>query len=119
MSAIELPAQFADLAHFGPEWCQPGEEARHWQRVGNDLETVRAFYETVFPRMDAIIEYLNGFDTSTPADLGPADRNLFYLALTCMEMSHPVDMHWPTTDIEDKFPSERLRFQVVKRNQPG
>ena len=110
MAALELPEKFKDLAHWGPELALDTEKARHFKRIYGDLDTVRGFFDSVFPRMDEIIGYLNMLNTLDPKALAPADRNLYYLAATCIEMSHPIDMNWRTTDIDDKFPSERLAF---------
>jgi hypothetical protein len=107
---VALPEKFADLSHWGPEWSKSWDRDRHVQRVGSDLETVRGFYEAVFPRMEAIIAYLNT-KPNDPAKLDEPDRNLFYLALTCMEMSHPIDMKWKSTDIDDTFPWQRMEFR--------
>ncbi len=84
MSEVVLPAAFADLRHLG-EWIVPTEEGRHKKKIAADIETARRFYETVFPRMEAIIQHLNGVAWET---MGPADRNLFLLASMCMEVSH-------------------------------
>ena len=65
------------------------------------------------PRLDEILGYLNTLNEIDPKQLRTPDRNLYYLAATCLEMSHPIDMHWRTTDIDDKFPSERLEFVEV------
>ncbi len=113
MATLELPAKFKDLAHWGTEWSLDTEKARHFKRVYSDLDTVRGFFEAVNPRMDEIIGYLNTLNTLDPKQLAPADRNLYYLAATCIEMSHPIDMKWRGTDIDDKFPSERLIFADV------
>ena len=110
MAALKLPAKFKDLAKWGEEWCLDTEKARHFKRVYSDLDTIRPFYDAVFPRMDEIIGYLNSLNTLDPKQLSTPDRNLYYLAATCIEMSHPIDMKWRTTDIDDKFPSERLIF---------
>ncbi len=111
MSAtFELPSEFGDLVTWGPDWSLDTEKERHFKRIYSDLATVRDFFDAVNPRMDAIIGYLNKLNTLDPKQLAPADRNLYYLAATCIEMSHPIDMKWRGTDIDDKFPSERLIF---------
>ena len=110
MTKMILPEKFADLAVWGPDWFHALDRDRHVQRVSSSLETVREFYEAVFPRMDEIIGYLNTLGTADPDALGEADRNLFNLALTCMEMSHPIDMNWKGTDIDDTFPWQRMEF---------
>ena len=113
MADLDLPTKFHDLAKWGPEWSLDTEKARHFKRVYSDLATVERFFDAVNPRMDEIIGYLNTLNTIDPKQLGPADRNLYYLAATCIEMSHPIDMKWRGTDIDDKVPSERLHFVDV------
>ena len=113
MADLELPARFKDLAHWGSEWSLDSEKARHFKRVYSDLDTVKEFFDAVNPRMDEIIGYLNTLNTVDPKELPAPDRNLYYLAATCIEMSHPIDMKWRSTDIDDKFPSERLHFVDV------
>ena len=113
MADLELPAKFKDLAHWGAEWSLDSEKARHFKRVYSDFATVKGFFDAVNPRMDEIIGYLNTLNTIDPKQLETADRNLYYLAATCIEMSHPIDMKWRGTDIDDKFPSERLHFVEV------
>jgi len=106
MSDAPLPKGFEDLRHLG-EWIVPTEEGRHKKKLSADIETARSFYQTVFPRMDAIIEHLNEV---TWGAMSPADRNLFLLASMCMEVSHPVELGWQTTDIADAFPTSRVQF---------
>jgi hypothetical protein len=113
MSALDLPAKFTDLAYWGAEWSLDSEKARHFKRIYSDLDTVKKFFGAVSPRLDDIIQYLNTRNTLDPKQLPAPDRNLYYLAATCIEMSHPIDMNWRTTDIDDKFPSERLNFHDV------
>ena len=106
MSDVLLPEAFADLRHLG-DWIVATEEGRHRRKIAADIETARSFYQTVFPRMEAIIQHLNGVAW---ASMGPADRNLFLLASMCMEVSHPVELGWQTTDIADAFPTGRVQF---------
>ena len=35
-------------------------------------------------------------------------KNLYRLAATWMEMSHPIDLRWNDTDERDVFPFERI-----------
>ena len=114
MSDVALPILFSDLAAFS-EWVLPVERDRHRKRVTSDLATVRKFYDATFPRMEAIITYLNARRWE---DLTPADRNLFVLACALMEVSHPVELGWKSTDIEDAFPYQRLEFLSVSARPP-
>jgi hypothetical protein len=113
MGALDLPEKFNDLAHWGPGWSLDTEKARHFKRVYSDRDTVEKFFNAVSPRLDDIIGYLNTLNELDPKALRAPDKNLYYLAATCIEMSHPIDMNWRTTDIDDKFPSERLNFLHV------
>lgn len=114
MTDAPLPAVFADLAAFA-DWILPVERDRHRKRVTSDLATVRRFYEAVFPRMEAIVTQLNARRWE---DLDPAERNLFLLACAFMEVSHPVELGWKTTDIEDAFPYQRVEFLSVSARPP-
>lgn len=111
MSENPLPEEFADLAPLVDEWSLRSEKERHDKRVTSRLEEVKAFYGAVLPRMDAIIAYLDRFPL---AAMPPDAQRLYFLALTCMEMSHPIDLHWRTPDIDDAFPSSRLEFLPVR-----
>ena len=109
MTDVALPKPFADLAPFA-DWILPTERERHRKRVTSDLATTRRFYDAVLPRMEAIVTYLNGRRWE---DLDAADRNLFLLACAFMEVTHPIELGWKSTDIEDAFPYERLEFLSV------
>jgi hypothetical protein len=109
-----LPEAFADLAAFA-EWIVPIERDRHGKRVTSDLGTVKVFYDSMLPRMDAILTYLN---TVPWEDMAQTDRNLFFLACAFMEVSHPVELGWATTDIADAFPAARVEFLSVSSRQP-
>lgn len=104
---MTLPAQFADLAPFVPAWALRTEEDRHRNLLAQSIASLRVFYDAMLPRMDEITLYLNQF----PLDAMPPEAEvLFDLGMTFMESAHPIDLRWRTTDIEDKFPSERFQF---------
>jgi hypothetical protein len=44
------------------------------------------------------------------------DKNLYNLAATWFEMSHPIDLGWNETDESGVFPFERIE---LKENSPG
>lgn len=114
MTDAALPAPFADLAAFA-DWIVPVERDRHRKRVTTDLATVKRFYDAAFPRMEAIITYLNARRWE---DMDPADENLFTLGCAFMEVSHPIELGWKTTDIEDAFPYQRVEFLSVSARPP-
>lgn len=104
-----LPEEFADLAPY-TEWSLPSEHERHLKRITSSLDTVRAFYRALFPRMDAVCGFLSHYRVEEFDALPAEVKNLHHLALAFMEVSHPIDMGWRTTDVDDAFPSARFEF---------
>jgi hypothetical protein len=105
MSQSLYPEEFMDLAALGEEWCIADQHERHLKRLKTARGDIERFYTAILPRLSGIIDYLDRF----PLDGMPPDaKRLFDLALTAMEMSHPIDLHWATNDIDDAFPPERL-----------
>jgi hypothetical protein len=111
MSAT-LPNQFADLDALLPEWRFMQERERATKRIEAPIEELRSFCSHVRPRIDEIVDYLNGFEND-PERLPDDAKNLYLLALMFMEASVPVDLEWNGGDIEVTFPMERLEFLVL------
>jgi hypothetical protein len=106
--ASRLPDRFADLEEFVDDWALPTEKARFEKRLSTPLAQVRRFNDTIHPHMHDVIGYLNQF----PLDQMPAEAStLLDLARSYMETSHPVDLGWSTTDLEDAFDSSRFRMR--------
>jgi hypothetical protein len=109
MTEQTLPAEFADLAPLVAEWSLGSEEERCNKRLTTPMARMQEFYAVGFPRIEAIIAYLNKFPND-PAKL-PADaKRLYHLALMVMEVAAPIDLEWPTGDISDTFPIDRFEF---------
>jgi len=104
-----LPPAFAGLAPY-LDWALPTEQERHFRRVGATLPEIRAFYDAVMPQIHAIAAHLDTFPGADPDALPPPERSLYNLALAFMEASHPVDLNWQRTDIDDAFPFERMEY---------
>lgn len=106
-----LPKQFADLERFVTAgWALARDHARWARRVQSSVAEVKDFYETLLPRMDAVIEYLDRH----PLDQVPeADRPLLYLALAFMDVApawevfQAPDLPGPAFDI--------ARMHIVER----
>jgi hypothetical protein len=105
-----LPNAFADLEPFVAAWGLPDERARQHHRVSSDLDTARKFYEAMLPRMPAVFDYFERIPHGDVDTLSAQDRRLYQLACAFYEASHPVEMGWRRTDIDDAFPLDRLRF---------
>jgi hypothetical protein len=110
MSGRVLPAPFADLEPFVAAWGLPNEQARQHHRISSDLDTTRKFYDAMLPRMPSVYDYFVGIGHGDIEKLAPEDRRLFQLAAAFYEASHPIEMKWRRTDIDDAFPLDRMQF---------
>ena len=112
MTDTSLPAPFAALEPLVAEWALGSEEERCNKRLTSPIPKLRAFYDQGFPRIEAIIAYLNTFPNDPDTLPGP-ERRLFDLALMVMEAAAPLDLQWPSSDITDVFPIERFTFMPL------
>jgi hypothetical protein len=73
-----LPPEFADLEHFAADWvlATPTLEDRLRKRRVTPMDELHAFYDTVFPRAEAAMAYLDQFDVN---DVPETARNLMVL----------------------------------------
>jgi hypothetical protein len=106
-----LPKDFLDLAPLVAEWSLATEKERAVKRVETDIGRLKGFHDAVRPRIEAIIAYLNTFPNDP--DALPADaKRLYHLAQTFMEAAAPIDLAWPSGDIEDTFAMKRFEFLI-------
>lgn len=83
-----LPAPFADLEPLAG-WALATEGQRARKRRDSTMQEIRAVYEAVLPRMEAIIDYLNPL----PLDNLPDDaQRLLYLTLSLAEVAPAVEL---------------------------
>ena len=107
-----LPPEFADLERFVANWALPSERARNQFRVRRSLAELEDYYQTVFPRMDALCDYIDQF--SLDAMPRPAAR-LLQLGLMLMEVVPAVEVY-RAPDVPNSIPHDRLR--IVSPNDP-
>ncbi len=82
MSSL-LPEQFKDLEHLVAEWAIEDGHQRYLKRVSCSMDQLKAFYDEVFPRGKAAIEYVDQFDYQKPLPADAANlRNLIYALIT-------------------------------------
>ena len=104
MSQGVLPDQFADLEAFVADWSLAEERARNQKRLSSSMEELRTFYDAIFPRMEAILEYLRQF----PLDTMPEEvRRLFFLTLSLAEIAPAVEF-FGQPGVIDGFESTRF-----------
>ncbi len=105
-----LPPRFADLQPWVAAWALPNERERYFKLHSVDIDELRAFYDAMMPRMDGVLDYLNGFDArSMPEDV----TCLFQLAMTFAETAHPIDLGWKSVDFDAAYPWQKLEFRTV------
>jgi hypothetical protein len=91
-----LPTEFADLEPFN-EWCLEFERERYAKRLASSMDEMQSFYDAAFPRLEAIIEYLDRFDL----DALPDDaRHLLWLSYSLVNVSFPVEV-WRQPRVPD------------------
>lgn len=107
-----LPAGFADLERFVPAWTFDNEKARNQFRVSQSMADLEDFYNSVFPRMDALCECIDQF--TLDAMPRPAAR-LLQLGLMLMEVVPAVEVY-RQADVPNAFAFER--FHIISPADP-
>jgi hypothetical protein len=88
MAQQQFPAPFADLDSFSA-WALATEAERARKRRDSTIMEIRAFYETILPRMEAILAYLNQLPLNTLPDDG---QRLLNLTLALAEVAPAVEL---------------------------
>jgi len=112
MADTTLPAEFAELTPFVAEWALPTERERATKRVETPIGRLTTFHDAVLPRIHDIISYFNRLPND-PDALAPDAKRLYHLAEMFMEAAAPIDLEWPSGDIEDTFPMARFEFVKI------
>ncbi len=107
---MTLPAGFADLEPLVSDWALPNEQARYLKLHASTLLQLKAFYDAMLPRMDAVMEFLK---TQPVEGMAPEAEVLFQLAMTFSETAHPLDLGWKDVDFPSAFAWERMEFRTV------
>src|SRR5579872_2917360 len=112
MSERKLPPGFEDLEPLLAEWNLASERERYCMRLSKTLDQLHAFYDAILPRMKDVMAHLETVPMSDVANLSAPVRNLYHLALSYMEASHPIELNWRATDLPDAFPASRIVYQM-------
>lgn len=93
MATALLPAEFSDLEPFVAKWCLPNEPARYSARLNSTMEELQSFYDAMFPRGEAVLDYLDRF----PLDDMPEDaERLLKMMYALIIVSFPIEaFHQP------------------------
>jgi hypothetical protein len=100
-----LPEEFADLEPFAAEWALESEPERWAKRHASSIEEMRALYDAVFPRVEAVCAHLDGF---TLGELPEQQRNLLHLVQSFVLVTFPVEV-WGGPRIPDTGHAQLVR----------
>jgi len=91
-TTTSLPAEFSDLAPF-TDWALPTERTRYAKRIDSTMGELQAFYDALYPRLEAAMTYLDRF----PLDDLPDDaKHLLWMCCALVTVSFPVEVwHQP------------------------
>ena len=107
MPGALFPEQFQNLEPFR-DWALAKESERRAKRLSSTMDEIQAFYDAIFPQMEAAVAYLNQF----PLDLLPeGTQQLYYLTLSLVEVTSAVELYHQPHIIEAIAPA---RFRRVE-----
>jgi hypothetical protein len=91
-----LPSDFADLEPYA-EWCLEFERERYAKRLASTMTELQSFYDAAFPRLEAMLSYLDAFEL----DALPDDaKHLLWLCYSLVNASFPVEV-WRQPRVPD------------------
>lgn len=85
-----LPEGFEDLEEFVSYWSVQGQDARRYQRSNSTMGEVQRFYDTVYPRAEDAIQYLQKFPLR---DMPGPEQRLMRMVLSLAQASMAVEIH--------------------------
>ena len=92
-----LPAEFAELEPYVAEWSLATEGERYAKRLATSMEEHEAFYDAVFPRLEAALAYLDQYEYP---DLPDDAKTLLNLLYSLVNTSFPVEV-WRQARVPD------------------
>ena len=106
MAEPMLPDEFHDLAPW-LDWALEPERARTEKREASSMAEIRAFYDGVSPRLEAIIRHLEDYrDGAMPAP----ERRLYLISLSLVEVANLVELYKRREAVEACNP---LRYEPL------
>ena len=90
MADALLPDGFGDLEAFARDWALPTERERNAQRHRASIAEIKAFYDAMLERIDAVMAHLNRFEMD---GLPPCEQRLLDLALSLAEVAPAIEFY--------------------------
>ena len=103
-----LPADFSDLEPLVADWALPNHEERYAKRVGSSMAELQDFYDRMFPRAEAAIAYLDGFDVGK--ELPDDAERLLQLVYALITVSIAVE-YWKQPRVVDSGENVMIRVE--------
>lgn len=100
-----LPAPFADLDPLTEKWSLATQQERENRRRSSTPTEIRTVYDTLLPRMDAMLDYLNQY---TLDNLPEEAKHLMYLTFALAEVAPYVECYNCIPQIPNSFEDTRL-----------
>ena len=91
-----FPAAFVELEPFAG-WVLQTERERYTKRLSSSMDDMQAFYDAAFPRLEEMMDYIDGFDLHALPD--DAAR-LLWLGYSLVNVSFPVEV-WRQARVPD------------------
>lgn len=111
MTDTSLPAEFADLNPF-LDWALPSADKRQTRRRTASREELRAFYDAMLPRIEAILARVDEFPLGgLPQEL----HSLYHLALSLAEIAPHIELYGGAPGVPYAF--EETRFVAIHGGQ--
>lgn len=100
----QLPDAFCELEGFVSSWALARYSERTKKRISSSMGDIRAFYNAMMPRLEEIIEHLNGFSLE---DMPKPEQRLLELCLSLAQVGNCVTL-WHAPDQQDAFAAARV-----------
>ena len=109
-SHSRVPEQFKDLQPLVDDgWALRTERERNAKRLSSSMTEIQNVYDSLLPRMDEVVNYLNQY----PLDSMPDDaRTLLNLTLALAEVSPAVEFYGQPEVVYGFPPSRFLPVDV-------
>ena len=107
-----LPVEFDDLERFAEKWVLETERERNAFRVKQPMADLEDYYQSVFPRMDALCDFIDQFSLDA---MPPDAARLLRLGQMLMEVVPAVEVY-QQPDVPDAFEFER--FDIISPDDP-
>lgn len=98
-----LPGEFSGLESL-IEWSLPTERERNAKRLSSSMNEIKHFYDTILPRAEAILAYLDRFPLDEMPD---EERHLLHMVLSLAEVANAVEL-FKNPAVIDGFDPKRV-----------